>query len=523
MADAPIFYSEEQLFEFAIAFLEKRYPGKATHPRSYLGNQARTFAQQVGAIQAAQKQAWLDGVPGYQVDYDGIIRSRCSTIRLDDWAFFFGLPSNRGAGVFGRNGAFPASGGGGTIIGPPATLIPAGDQLTDPSGSIAIELADTVTIGGGGTVQGVFNAITPGAAGNLAIGTKIRWLAPRLGVTATVTLGTALSGGYDEEGDYDLVARLIRRMQAPPRAGSAADWRAWAEAALDANGKSLGISRAYVYPFRNGIGSVDVVITVSGNGSTRDPGSIKAAAAQVYLDGLRIATDTVRVVRPRFPAGFEIKARARIRAAPGYRPDWDDGGTGITLVSGAGTASVVISGVNTALKAAADLNLRPRIQVGVTGFQVPRQRQVLTYQADTPIVGQSTLLLDSALEAGAFSHATAYAGSSAVEPVATAMLAEMNGKGPSKQSGYQDETFDSWADVVDVGGLARAALDVVDGNGKRIVTLSPNVGQVGAGPGSGITMAQGGGAFSALDRLTFDNVPGLGPELPNPILVLVTA
>lgn len=522
MADAPIFYTTDQLLALALDYLEKAHPGKATHPRSYLGHQARSFSIVGGAVQAAQKQAYLDRVPGYQVDYDGIIRSRCSTGALDDWAFVFGLPSNRGAGVYGRNGAWPASGGGGNIVGPVGTIITAGEQFSDPSGAIILELADTVTIGGGGTVAAVFNAITPGAAGNLDIGTKIRFLSTPLGVQSTVLLGTALSGGYDEESDFDLVARLIRRIQAPPRGGTAADWRMWAEAALDALGKSLGITRAYVFPLRNGIGSVDVVVTQAGGGQTRDPGSIKAAAAQVFLDGKRITTDTVRVVRPRFTAA--LKARVRILGAPGYRPDWDDLNTGLELVSYAGTSLVVTGApLRAELKAAVDLNQRPRVQVGITGYPVPFVPRVTAYQQNVPLAGQTTLTLDAALPAGGFSHGFAFAGSSAVVPIATAVLAEMNAKGPSKQSGYQDETYDAWSDMVDVGGLARAALDVVDVNGARIAILSPNVGQVGAGPGSGITIAAGGGAFGAADRLTFDNVAGQGPELPNPILCLVTA
>lgn len=100
-----------------------------------------------------------------------------------------------------------ASGGAGTIYGPAGTRIPVGTQLVDDAtGSVIIELAAEVTIAANQTVSGTFRAVRQGAAGNLVIGAKLRWLTPPPGVAATVTLGTALTSGFDLPGGAEAAA-----------------------------------------------------------------------------------------------------------------------------------------------------------------------------------------------------------------------------------------------------------------------------------------------------------------------------
>jgi hypothetical protein len=554
MADAPIFYSEEETYQLALAFLQAQplLRDKAIHPRSYLGQQARALAQLVGALAQAQRQAYFDAVPAFQVDFDGIIRSRASSQALDNWAFIFGLPSNRGAGIYGRNGATPATGGQISAAGIVGTFYPAGSQLVDTSGKVVVATTAAATIpgiipGAPGFVPINVNALTVGSIGNLTPGQELRWQSPPLGSQPTAILGTGLTGGADEESDFDLLARLLRRLQFPPKGGTANDYRTWAQEATDSTGKSLGIVRAHIFVGRNGRGSIDIVPTVAttGAGSARDPGAIIAAALLAYIEARRPVNDIVRIVRPSFPAGQSIKIRLRIKpGAKQYAPDWDDGGTGFGLVSTAGT-SLVITGAtppaalkNAVTNAIANGTAKPRVQVGISGFPVPQMRRVLGWTDNAPIAGQSTLTLDQGFSAPAFSHTTGYAGSSAVDLIAQAALDSINGYylkdasgklagyiegvGPSTQSGYADP-LDAWQDVVSIAALANAALSVRDAAGVRVAINSRDVGQVGAGPGTGVTIAVGAGAFSALDFVLFDNVPGQGPQLPDPILVLVTS
>ncbi|WP_230478800.1 baseplate J/gp47 family protein [Kingella kingae] len=64
-------------------------------------------------------------------------------------------------------------------------------------------------------------------------------------------------GGTDAESDASLLARLLERLRRPPAGGNQYDYKNWA-LSVD------GVSSAYVYPLRRGLGTVDIAIT-SGN------------------------------------------------------------------------------------------------------------------------------------------------------------------------------------------------------------------------------------------------------------------
>lgn len=509
-------YTEEEVFLLALAYLQKAYPGKATHPRSFLGQQARAFAQFAGATQEKIKACSDDAIPAQTVDASGVIQSRCSTAALDAWAFTFGLPSNRGAGVFGRNGATAATGGLVTPTGTAGSVIPAGTALLDASGTVELVTVSTVTLPLL-TPLGI-NATTLGAKSSLTAGTQLRFASAPLGVNSTVTLATGLVGGLDVESDVDLLARILRRLQSPPKGGTAADYREWAETAANSAGTSLGIVRAYVYPHREGVGSVSVVITQAGSGVGRDPGSATAAAVLAVLDKLRIATDTAYVFRPYFNPARKLSIRLSVVTTSEYVFDWTDSAP--DLVQSYSGVSLVATGAvpNPALKSAIDNGRKPRIQLLLPGFgPLPVQRRVTAYAADTPVLGNHTLTLESALPAAPLLGDLIYAGGPAVDYLADATLAFVDDIGPSNQSGYADKD-DSWLAIVPVSGIAKAVLNKKDSAGAQVALYSPKV-----GTGVGITLQVGAGPVAADDVTLYDNIPGQGPELPQVYSILVRA
>lgn len=501
-------YTEEQLFELAISYLQLAYPKASVGTRAYLGQQARSLAQLVGALQQGIREADNDGCPAYQVDFDGVIRSRCSKEALDGWAFTFGVPSNRGAGVYGRNSARTARGGAGTASGAPGTVVPAGYTLADENtGTVLVSLVSTVTLNAGGSASCAFVAVTAGSAGNLPVGTKLRWQTPPGGLSALVTLTTALVDGYEEESDLELLTRIILRLQNPPRGGTAHDWREWAETATDTAGRLVGINRAYVYPVRNGAGSVDIVITQAGDGTGRDPGATKQGQVAAALDKLRIVTDSFRVIRPTFAPAFRLLVKVVATAGNGY--DWNDGGAPMTVVSASGL-QIVISGANApaALVAAINAGIYPRIQVaGLSVGPLPQQRRVYASAPNTPMAGQTTLSLTEAFEVDPAAGEVLYAGGGCVDIVAAAVLGYINSVGPSRQSGYADPG-DSWEDIVTVSRVAQSAIDSRDAYGQPVILYDPRVGE-----GVGVIFTVGATSDSK-DKKLWDNVPGSGPQLP---------
>ena len=162
-------FTEDALLAIILSRLQTAYPSRAVGPRSFLGQFGRSIAQTLGAVQSAIADADRDGVPASEY-VDGVLKSRASTARLDEWAVIFGLPSNRAAGAFGRNGATTARNGAGPVTGTVGTIVAGGALLVDLSGQVQVQLVSGVTVGAGGTIGGIFQATSAGAAGNLAAG-----------------------------------------------------------------------------------------------------------------------------------------------------------------------------------------------------------------------------------------------------------------------------------------------------------------------------------------------------------------
>ncbi|RRW87073.1 baseplate J/gp47 family protein [Pandoraea apista] len=130
-------------------------------------------------------------------------------------------------------------------------------------------------------------AVVPGVAGNREDGQTLTLTVPPVGVDATLTI-TRLLGGTEIESLESLLARLLQRIRRPPAGGNKYDYWQWAM-------EVPGVSAAYVYPLRRGLGTVDVVIV------TRDglPSDKVIAAAQAHIDSMRpVRAKDARVIAP---------------------------------------------------------------------------------------------------------------------------------------------------------------------------------------------------------------------------------
>jgi uncharacterized phage protein gp47/JayE len=117
-----------------------------------------------------------------------------------------------------------------------------------------------------------FISVTKGTKANLSTGSILTWISPPIGISSTITLTSALQKARDAESDMELLARLLQRIQNPQRGGTAADYRFWAENSFNVlTGAALDIFRAYTYPLRDGLGTVDEFATLNGSGTARAP------------------------------------------------------------------------------------------------------------------------------------------------------------------------------------------------------------------------------------------------------------
>lgn len=507
--------TESDLLSLAIAYFQTAHTVGGivppAGPRSFLGQQARALAGLLGEILGYCKAIDADTVPGgLYVDSAGVTRTRNSSAALDDWAFVLALPSDV-SGQYGRRGATSARGGGATATGSPGVIVATGAQLVDASGTVTAKVRSGFTMPGGGTQAITVDAVTKGEAGNLAVGTVLRWVSPPAGLATTVTLTTALSGGYAVESDVDLALRIVRRLQNRPRGGSCYDYREWAETAEDGSGGLVGVLRAYIYPGREGAGSVTVVPTLGGSGLARIPSTTQIAQIQAWIDAIKICTDTAFVIKPRVVAGEELTVTATVQPQTAF--DWIDTFT-VSAVSGTGT-TLVVDGLPSTLRDGIDNGNKPRIAITIDTYSpIPFVSRVTGHQDGVPMAGQYTLTLETALPTSPAGYRVHPAGSATV-PVASAILATIDALGPSRSSGMADPN-DKWEDRVTIAALASSVVRAVDSNGERVVVTSP-----GVGVGTGITIKVGAGSPSGADYVTLDNSHTLGPPIPRCIGIII--
>jgi uncharacterized phage protein gp47/JayE len=138
------------------------------------------------------------------------------------------------------------------------TLMQTADQ------SVTCTVAALATVADDGTVTVSVTTTVPEAAGNLPAGTILNLIIADAGLPASFTVSApGLSGGADVELDEDYKPRILARMQLLPQGGANRDYISWTK-----NGVA-GVTRVWVYPLYQGLGTVGVAAVFDG----RAPGA----------------------------------------------------------------------------------------------------------------------------------------------------------------------------------------------------------------------------------------------------------
>ncbi|AJY42559.1 baseplate J/gp47 family protein [Burkholderia humptydooensis] len=149
-----------------------------------------------------------------------------------------------------------------------------------------------VTTSGGtfdatGNLVVAVSAVDAGIVGNRQDGDALTLTVPPVDIDATLTI-VSLRGGTPIETLDSLLARLLQRIRRPPAGGNKYDYWQWAM-------EVPGVTAAFVYPLRRGLGTVDVVIV------TEDglPSDDVLKSAQAHIDDQRpVRAKDTRVVVP---------------------------------------------------------------------------------------------------------------------------------------------------------------------------------------------------------------------------------
>ncbi len=188
--------------------------------------------------------------------------------------------------------------------------VPAGTLLQALDGVQYTTTADSTPASAGSATAPV-QAVLAAAAGNRAAGQGVSLVSPVAGVQSTATAGD-LVGGADVETDEALRDRLLSRIQQPPQGGAAYDYVAWALAVP-------GVTRAWVYPAEQGLGTVTVRF-VRDLDASLIPDAGEVADVQAHIEARRPVTAQVTVLAPvAVPLNFSISglvpATAAVQAA----------------------------------------------------------------------------------------------------------------------------------------------------------------------------------------------------------------
>jgi len=127
-------------------------------------------------------------------------------------------------------------------------IISAGTELQSDDGQIYT--TDSTGTIAAGVVTLAITAQQAGADGNQVAATVLIFVSPIRGIDANTTVDAdGLSGGEDIEDIEDWRDKLLARKRNPPHGGSENDYETWM---LEVD----GVSRAWVFPLYNGIGTV---------------------------------------------------------------------------------------------------------------------------------------------------------------------------------------------------------------------------------------------------------------------------
>lgn len=527
------------------AFGGLRAPGWGVGDRNFLGKLIRLKVIAFDGFYRTLRQLDADWPPSSQASTP-TLRRQANIFGLDDGAGGYGFKVPQAA----RGGQGILTGTGGTVVDP--ALVPAPGTLTGPDGATRYVLRQTVTLSGGapgtGQATGIFDAVTPGAIGNLSPGAILRWDATPPGVDSTVTLVAGFGGtGKDEEAPGDAQRRLARRLDTPPKGGAPQDYshgaEAWAENARDEAGNLITGIRSYGYnggaggqgTGYDGGGAAVCVITMVGSGTSRIP-TVQALQrierfirGATNVQGKRPMSHSFRAIAPFMdPSVTGLILQTRVAPSkPLYAFDWARNPNGTDFQVDAGGWDNV-SKLRLLQTAPADLKLaiqngqRPRIFVdtriaGVpVGPVIPPMARCVGF---TDAAGKTTLELELPLPVGwqpPSGGDRVYSGGAAICDPATgipaALLAYVDSLGPSRVSGLYDSN-DYWSDICAISGLEAAAKNVLASD-----QITPLIERTLAGT---TQIAVGSsGVLAVQDVQAPDNNP-FGPALWHALRILV--
>lgn len=383
----------DQTRSWLASFFRYLLPGRATSPLSFYGRLITWVAGAVtdvhAHVDATERDLMPDTAEGAGLDRQGTI---WQTTRK-------GATSARGTAAL-------------RVTGTPAATVSIGDQLTDPDTELVYEVNSNGTVGAGNYVDVDVVAVDTGSRTRIAAGTVLEFVAAPAGITTQAELQSDLTDGTDQEQDGAHRLRVLATIGDRPLGGSQSDFVAWAL-------EVTGISEAYCYPGRAGIGSVDVAALHAERGALTvgeraDLLAYLQERAPAYL--AELGADLRALTTVAEPVNVEILVTTDGRR--GYAFDWDDT---VPLEIDTWTPATRTILFTTALPASMQAGHRIVIRdvaVAGTGAELVIES----------IAAVDTIVIEEAPAVAPSGGDLVYSGGPLVQPIRAAVLAHLGGE-----------------------------------------------------------------------------------------------
>lgn len=278
---------------------------------------------------------------------DQLLPDTAAGAKLDRWLNIFNVA---------RRAAVQSEGVVTITVSVASTLIVTNTQLVDTTG----QLYQVTTGGQYGTAPGLslkvpVQSVAGGQSTNHANGDTLRWVTAPPFCAQTVSVGTSggtdgLAQGADSEANQDEPprARLLNRLQNPPRGGNAADIQGWATAS------SPDVQACFVYPALLGpgtsffcvVGAAQTTAPLASNSKNRDlPNVLVQNTVVQYVQGQAsehaLIVGTAPVNQPTDVALLLALPSAPTASPPGPGGGWLDGTPWPSSAAGTVIPSVV--------------------------------------------------------------------------------------------------------------------------------------------------------------------------------------
>jgi uncharacterized phage protein gp47/JayE len=329
------------------------------------------------------------------------------------------LPDTAGEATIGRHGgiyhverkgATPASGvNAGKIRGTNGSAWTTASALVHKSG-LRFRTTTSGTLGVSGEALVGIIGIDVGPKTRLTAGEVLTWEVTPSGLENEVELVADLDQeGDDNEPIGEYRSRILNRIAQPAMGGNSNDWRTWI---LES---SAAIKAGYIYPNRNGLGSVDLAALKGGSGAARLLDVAERAALLAYVNARRPVTAAARVLEVQTQA-LNVETTLVPESGVEFLQDWDDTAPPVVSTWTAGTRVLVFAAARPASMAAG----HRLVVAGTTGLEMEIES----------LSGADAVVITDALGQSPAAAALVYSGGPLVTPARDAIVALFDSLGP---------------------------------------------------------------------------------------------